>query len=125
MKRIFLALSLACIVNTALASNWTPIGQSKFERVEVERNSMRRDGTHVQVWVREVFVSPRNGPAGKPFDTLMYRQSIDCMHGTTTVSTMTWNLNGNVVESRAQSDSFDIVPDSVSEFVEQAICPTK
>jgi len=86
---------------------------------------MRRDGSHVQVWVREIFVSPRNGPAGKPFDTLMYRQSIDCMQGTTTVSTMTWNLNGNLVESRNQSDSFDIVPDSVPEFVEHAVCPTK
>ncbi|MDN7911925.1 surface-adhesin E family protein [Burkholderia cepacia] len=125
MSKALRVIPLACLMSAAMASNWTAIGQSKLERIEMDQGSVLRSGMQVKVWVREVFFSDRTSPSGRAFDTLMYRLAIDCSQMTSAASTVMWSEKGNVVESGVGTDRFDIVPDSVPEFVARTVCPSK
>lgn len=75
---IVLAILLALVTGTAVASDWQPVATSEAGSYSMDFASLVRDGTVVRAWVRITLDKPMDGPAGIKVLSAQSRQYFDC-----------------------------------------------
>jgi hypothetical protein len=126
MKRL-IALSMLWAAIDALpafAADWQVIAQSKVGSLAVERTMLKHHGTHVLVWMRELFNEPQTTPiTGDKYDMLLDRVEIDCANDTVSVLSSRSTLKGQPAGANdVPLPAGNIEPDSTMYVVENAVC---
>ena len=126
MKRL-IALAIlwaATGILPAFAAEWHVIAQSKVGNLAVERTMLKRHGTHVLGWMRELFNEPQTTPVtGDKYDMLLDRVEIDCANDTVSVLSSRSTLKDQTVGANdVPLPAGNIEPDSTMYLVENAVC---
>jgi hypothetical protein len=122
MKKTFLAAVAACLSLPALASQWIDVAESSSYVAAVDKETMVRSPGHVTYWERRTYRTTRQTPDGKSYNLGMTKVTIDCTKHQWIGDSVILRMNGEMVLSIPYSQKQDILPDSVMQGEEKAIC---
>jgi hypothetical protein len=124
MKSIIAFSSTLALVGAAHAADWQVLGSGVAGSLSIERSTLKRDGKHTSVWIREAYFKPQSDPVnGERYDMVLTKAKIDCAADTAVVTSSSWIYKGVTVSSSDTSPpAGSIEPDSVLHVVQQAVC---
>lgn len=127
--QLVLAVLLATMATNVLASDWEFVGVAKGLTVEVEKQSLTRDGAVVKAWTRAVYdPAETEGAATFKSDKRLYlfncTKRLMALKQSTTFSDA--DFSGAVGEAVNVPDPLlswsEVAPDSVGEAILQFVC---
>lgn len=121
MKQLIAMGVLGAAAVLAHAADWQVISQGPGGNLSIERGTLRRNGTHVLVWMKTRLITPEK-LLDKSYDTTTSRVNINCADDTTVIQSTAWSLHDETIETSDVPAASDINPDSVIAIVEKAVC---
>lgn len=131
MKKL-MAVALLGLAFNAMASNWVTVSKSPSTVMEIESESMKKEGPTVTVWERFRYSSPiklADSPAAKDsqqppkyFDTFLTKITINCHADTVDIHAVRFSLKGETVGSANAESTNLIEPDTPVSTTERYVC---
>lgn len=132
LRRAFIAGLLLLLASPTIAATWVRVGAGSKVVVLVDRDSLRRTGAKVKVWINWVYQEPIELEGTYPKKQYKSMKSL-AIYNCTELTTITLQQTvyadddgGEVVNSEAQQETpgryREIVPDSVGESILNYAC---
>lgn len=131
MYKFFIALcslGLFSLSANTQAVNWEYIGtDSQDNKFYVDTDSLKRYGSEVTAWDKQVLNKPDKASNGKLYSVLKYQRKYDCSHANYTILyVVVTTKNGTVVDSvnipSYYQERQPIIPDTMGEAGHNFVC---
>jgi opacity protein-like surface antigen len=123
MKKLILAVAISAVASGATAAQWETIGTNENFVVQLAVDSIKKSGSKRTFWQQRLYKGAQIvAGINTAYDSDMSRQIIDCAADTLTTTTTVYSLRNERVNFDDYLWTVVILPDSVAELLEKAVC---
>lgn len=119
---VIFSFSLLLYASGSFASHWVQVASTADSVVEIDTETLKKDGNQRYFWERRRWTAPQMGADGKTYNNEIFKGAVDCVADTLVGSSITWRMGDLIVGDLERSKPMDIAPDSVSQGAERAVC---